>query len=97
MGWCHKIDSVSSQLSKNPTTPTFAESRINQAETIQRTFVDANARTSGPEAINLTKKKKHSGRHSYSIAQMMTQSFISLQNTGTRLLGKMLMGEEVVE
>ena len=63
-----------------------------RAESIQRTFVDANARS-----YKSYKENNYSARHSYSIAQMMTQSFISLQNTGTRLLGKMLMGEEVVE
>ena len=72
--------------------PTFSERRINQAETIQRTFVHANACS-----YKSYKENKHSVRHSDSIAQMMTQSFISLQNTGTRLLGKILMGEEMVE
>ena len=55
--WCRR------NFLKIQRLPTFSERRINQAQTIQRTFVHANARS-----YKSYKENKHSVRHSYSIA-----------------------------
>ena len=71
---CHRIDWVSSQLSKNPATLSVLwAGRINQAgeETKQGTFLHWNACSTKSWIEN-----KHSVHHSYSRGKTMTQSFI---------------------